>query len=340
MAADHAFLADKDAIRRALRLVTSKSAGKRVILAAYIGADPLTYIADPSGITIYCSNNPVGTNPEGIEQLLDAGCAVYFVPRLHAKVFWSARAGALIGSTNLSTNALGDGGLFETLYHTDDIDIDALLRKLRLHDTPIEVTPKVLEAFRRVYRRVHGHVTPPAVKRITTDAPTFEAWIHNRYRKPFSILRFSYSDVPDLTAKERAQVELYNEQHDTGRGDKYVEYLTCGVPVIALPPDEDVLCVHVKRNDDVLIQGTDWFRCELRTESPTGRGGKGLRTRLIQVRPRSEMVPFSPTGTTLKETLITFFATHPIPKTLEGAVIANGSRSERVFLAAATTRDG
>lgn len=160
----------KTATRRALRALTSAESGRRIIISAYVGSDPLEYIADPAGVDVYCSNNPVGTDPDGIEDLLREGATVWFVPRLHAKVYWSENAGALIGSANLSTGALGDAGLFETLYQTQDIDIDDLLKWMQQHALPIKVTPAILEQFRRTHRRVRGTSSGrPSAGRRTPD---------------------------------------------------------------------------------------------------------------------------------------------------------------------------
>ena len=236
-------------IRRALRTITAAEAGRRVILTAYVGGDPLTYIAYPDGIKVFCSNNPVGTNPDGVAQLIGAGCTVLFRASVCTQsYFGSERAGALIGSTNLSTNALGDGGLFETLNGADDIDVDALIRKLGRHDRPIEVTPTVLEDFRRLCRRVRGHVTAPATKRVAVEAPTFGAWLRNEYRKPFSIITWTEYDARPLTENERLHVEDLNEMRATGRGANYVSHVTFSKGVIKFPADEDILCVHVNKS--------------------------------------------------------------------------------------------
>jgi hypothetical protein len=326
-------LSNKARIRRDLREVTAAGAGRRVILSAYVGRDALEYVQDPRGVQIYCSPNPVGTDPDGLESLLREGARIWFVERLHAKVYWSERAGCLIGSPNLSTNALGEAGLFETVYRADDVNIDSLMVQVAKHKYPVEVTPRVLEAFRRRCRRAHGQVLQPAVRR-ARETPTFEEWVGDRYRKPFTLLRWDHDTAPDLTGPEREAVREYNELHDTGLDDDYTDFLTVYGSVIKMPENEDVVCVRVDEDETVRATGAFWLRYELRTESHTGRAGRGRRTRIIQVRPRRESVPFIAGGKFMRDTLSAFFEGRP-PGDSEGVVFATGSPNEKVLLRAA-----
>jgi hypothetical protein len=294
-------------------------------------------VADAKGLVIYCADNPVGTHPDGIQDLLHAGARVWFVNRLHAKVYWSSASGALIGSPNLSTNALGESGLFETLYDVEGIDINGLLRAMKLHARPVEVTPRVLEQFRRACARAEGRVPRIAVRR-AEDVPTFEEWVKDNYRKPFSIVYWDYTGASKLTAPEREEVREYNEEHDTGLGERYQNYLTIAGDVVPMPANEDVLCVHLLSGERITTQGTFWLRCDLRTISRTGRGGAGKRTRLIQVRPRTTRVPFRPAGSALQAALTKFFRDHP-PGKLEGTVIGTGTRNEKWLLQASEESD-
>jgi hypothetical protein len=62
---------------------------------------------------LYCWPKAGSTIPAGIEALLNMGVDVHFVDNLHAKVFWSSGAGAVIGSANLSANGMDDNRLIE-----------------------------------------------------------------------------------------------------------------------------------------------------------------------------------------------------------------------------------
>jgi hypothetical protein len=100
-------------IRAAITEILGEAKGERVIAVAYVGADALSFLPAPAGVTVYCWPQAGGTNPYGVEALVDAGAKVRFVKRLHAKVYWSSSRGALVGSANLTANALGEQALQE-----------------------------------------------------------------------------------------------------------------------------------------------------------------------------------------------------------------------------------
>ena len=84
-------------IRAAVKHLLSDSDDERVVAVAYVGADALSFLPAPKGLTVYCWAQAGGTNPYAIEELIRAGVEVRFVRRLHAKVYWSRNRGALIG---------------------------------------------------------------------------------------------------------------------------------------------------------------------------------------------------------------------------------------------------
>ena len=201
-------LTNKARIRAALRRVTAADAGRRVILSAYVGANATEYVAEPRNVQIYCAPNSVGTDPDGIETLLREGARIWFVERLHAKVYWSEHNGCLIGSPYLSTSAFGDLGLFETLYQANEVDVDSLMQRVAQHSAPIEVTPRVLDAFRRKHRRAHGQVLQPAVRRareISQNGPIASADLRG------SLRRASRDRIPPKTVLGVAQPFLQME---------------------------------------------------------------------------------------------------------------------------------
>lgn len=86
---------------------------RRVACVAYIGKDVLDFIPDPKGVEIYCWPQPGATSAQGVMNLIKAGAIVKFVDKLHSKIFWTEDSGGIIGSANLSSNALGEGNLIE-----------------------------------------------------------------------------------------------------------------------------------------------------------------------------------------------------------------------------------
>jgi hypothetical protein len=124
-------------LRERIADITSPQSGRRVVVSAFIGADALEFMPNPKGATVYCWDHPSGTDPEGVADLMQ-DAAVWFVTGLHMKIYWSKRRGVLIGSPNLSNNALGaDSRLLESAIYYDDssaVDIEkveAVLKKTR-----------------------------------------------------------------------------------------------------------------------------------------------------------------------------------------------------------------
>ena len=129
-------------LRKTVAHITAPEAGRRVVITAFIGSDALEIIPNPQGIEIYCWDQPSATDPEGVADLMQ-GANVWFVSGLHMKIYWSQFHGVLLGSPNLSPNALGeDAVLLESaLYYEDSsavkiAQVEALLRSK--HPRPAE----------------------------------------------------------------------------------------------------------------------------------------------------------------------------------------------------------
>jgi phosphatidylserine/phosphatidylglycerophosphate/cardiolipin synthase-like enzyme len=69
-------------------------------------------------------------------RILCARAKVHFVNRLHAKIYWSKARGALLGSANLTANALGENGLQEAMVWLPPelFDIRPFIRSLHILD--------------------------------------------------------------------------------------------------------------------------------------------------------------------------------------------------------------
>src|SRR5579872_6181884 len=79
---------------------------------------------------------PGGTNPAAIEALVAAGAHVHFVDRLHTKIYWSRAHGSLIGSANLTANALGESRFREAVVRLPPgrFDIRPFIQSLKIVD--------------------------------------------------------------------------------------------------------------------------------------------------------------------------------------------------------------
>lgn len=137
-------------MRAAIKHVLASERRKRVIAVAFVGADALRFIPSPKGTVIYCWPKAGGTNPHAVEELLQAGATVHFVERLHMKLYASEDGGAIIGSANLTDNALGEGGLLECGIQLDNGVVSA--------QTLLKNIPVVREFDARLRRLHEEHV--------------------------------------------------------------------------------------------------------------------------------------------------------------------------------------
>lgn len=127
-------LATAKEVRDGIRFVLEDPRDQRVVLVAFVGADASAYLPHPKGIKLYCWPRAGGTNPDAIQDLKKQGVDIRFVHGLHAKLYWSSKRGAVIGSANLTNNALGEGGLYEIAVRVPagQISLRPILRGLKV----------------------------------------------------------------------------------------------------------------------------------------------------------------------------------------------------------------
>ena len=143
------YLRTSQDIKQRLDQIFTRS-GQKWAIVAFVGYGALDLL--PKGVRdlgIICWPKPEATNPDGIRRLLNAGIRVYFCDRLHTKLFWTEGGGVIIGSANLSRNALGNSGQHEFAVFIDDkrFDIEAVLSMLTYN----EVTEASLCALDTAY---------------------------------------------------------------------------------------------------------------------------------------------------------------------------------------------
>jgi hypothetical protein len=136
------YLRNSHAIKQQLNTLFSGN-GKKWALVGFVGYNALDHL--PSGVSdlsVVCWPKAGGTHPDGVRRLADNGIKVYFCNRLHHKVYWREKTGLIVGSANLSENALGESGLHEFGVYCSDksFDITQLLSDLDYE----EVTPEAL----------------------------------------------------------------------------------------------------------------------------------------------------------------------------------------------------
>lgn len=107
---------------------------RKVAIVGFVGGNAAEYIPRRDNLEIYCWPLPHATNPDGIVALNEKGANVYFKEKLHAKIYWAEGRGVIIGSANLSDNALGENGLLEfAVYIRDEkFNIDDVIKDFEL----------------------------------------------------------------------------------------------------------------------------------------------------------------------------------------------------------------
>ena len=120
-------------IRNAIVELMAPGKVRRVAITAFVGKDARAYLPRPRGIEIVCWPKAGGTNPLELRRLKKDGARIRFCDGLHMKSYWATGRGCVITSANLSTNALGAGGLKEigVLLPDGALDIDKVLVSLK-----------------------------------------------------------------------------------------------------------------------------------------------------------------------------------------------------------------
>lgn len=157
-----------DEVHKSLKeMFGGKSAGRRVVISAYLGSNAPAYLPNPKGITLVCAPQPGSTRVAAVESFRRSGANVLFAKDLHMKVYWSEGRGCLLTSANLSDRALGSGPLKEAGVIVDDrlVDIDRLLRTANGREVQdqdlLKLHKKELEYDAATVRLSSGEHDPP-----------------------------------------------------------------------------------------------------------------------------------------------------------------------------------
>ena len=197
--------------REALAMIMGDASRKRTAVVAYVGADAADLLPNPKGCSVICWPQPGGTNPDGIRSLRQAGAKVSFCDRMHAKVFWCEGVGLILGSANLSLNALGDRALVEAgvILDESEFDIGRFLSQLN----PRDITQSEMDELDRAHRHFELLNVPLAErKKGRMKERTFLEWHTLPLRPswkmaPYSgrLIRRSGEVCPDLWKWPRTQ---------------------------------------------------------------------------------------------------------------------------------------
>ncbi len=187
---------------------------RRIICVAYIGADCLDYIPLARGVKIYCSPQPGATIATGLDRLLAAGADLYFIDGLHAKLYWTEGVGAVVGSPNLSANALGDDGLIEFALAIPDaerINPGNIIAQRR----PRRVTPKAIDELRQAETLLRQSNPLPEARR----GPK-----RSIVQRPRSARNVSFTEWMTFRGKRRLQLlEQWEDHEDSADAKAFVK---------------------------------------------------------------------------------------------------------------------
>lgn len=196
------------------------TSSRKVAVVAFVGLDAETYLGkDLRRTAIYCWPKAGGTNPYAIQDLLNKyECKVYFVDKLHMKIFWSQDRGCVIGSANLTNNALGQDGLKEAgVYfpNSSSVDIDKIIGAINARPATAAEIARLISAHKKYYSKnmiVTGHA---AKKR------TFFDWCASRPRETWKLGWYQDEIEFSKIANEIARKEYsLSEPYEFMRGKK------------------------------------------------------------------------------------------------------------------------
>jgi hypothetical protein len=198
---DIEILYTSEQVRRAVRSVF-RANGRRVAIVGFVGKGAEAYLPRPSGLELYCWPAPGATSAVAIRKLQKLGVDIAFANRLHAKLYWSKRGGAVIASANLSTNAYGHGNLKELGVRVPSrvVDIDKVIRSIG--GTP--VTSAALEAL----KRANGKLV--TFGRGRAPARTFREWYEQGRSRDGWLLAFATGHTPSA---KRLRERVKKEHH-------------------------------------------------------------------------------------------------------------------------------
>ncbi len=243
-------LTHTSAIRSAVRDLLGDAGDHRVIAVAYVGADALDFLPVPSGLVIYCWPQAGGTNPSAVEDLVRSGAKVHFVRRLHAKVYWSRTRGALVGSANLTANALGEQALQEAavLLPPDAFDMDSFIRTMAVEPDYAATLKQLHLAHVRFLQRNPSRTGSPTPR---SALPSFLQWLATEGGADWRMGWYMDDPGPPRDAIDKLEEETGSREWATFLGQPKASYLK---------RDEYTLSFRIRpKGDRVRIDSLYWW---------------------------------------------------------------------------------
>jgi hypothetical protein len=177
----HRVLYDSSELYNAIKRILSDTQQQRVAVVAFVGSGAHAFFPSPRGLRLICNPAPGSTSGLAIRRLMKRGAIVEFSDRLHMKVYWSSRKGALVTSANASANGLAAKGLYEAgvMLGSDAVDIKRIISSV-----------KPRKPTRRDFQRLDS-VPPqtPGKRAVSTGAELFDfaEWATSAHPKKWKL---------------------------------------------------------------------------------------------------------------------------------------------------------
>ena len=228
-------------------------------MVAFVGSGAERFIPRPKGLTLVCWNKPGCTDADTIRHLIELGVEVFFSDDLHMKVYWSATRGAVLGSANLSSNGLGEGGLVELAVKvpSDMVPAERILARL----AKVKATPSRLDDLEHrtiAYRSANAGETVFGGPATAAPPPSFTDWYNAPTRKTWRL--FAYDDSTlrlGEQGKEKLKERGYEKAEDYWTGDDG-----------QTDPYRWLLSVNVKSKAGAVAWSCGDFRFRMKSDDP------------------------------------------------------------------------
>jgi len=178
-------------IRVAIREIFGVKNQRRVAIAAFVGDEANAYLPYPDGIELYCWPKAGGTNPNAIRVLQTRGVKVKFSDSMHMKLYWSKK-GVVITSANLSTFALGSGGLKEigVLLPATFLDINKVIQSLGARDAQEDEIAELEKEHKKLHR-----TNPDLTNKSKTESSFIQWYNLKNHGKKWKLVNYDPQNV-------------------------------------------------------------------------------------------------------------------------------------------------
>lgn len=237
------YLRDSKSIKDKLKWLF-KTDERKVAIVGFVGGNAAEYISNFENLEIYCWPLPHATNPDGIIALNEQHANVYFKEKLHAKIYWAEGRGVIIGSANLSDNALGERGLSEFAVYINDekFNIDDVIKEFGLEGLS-KFSKQQLNELRKKSRQ---SILPTQGFACKGNKRSFDAYMNDEYREPIKLLYYHHNYGKEDREQIEQQVVSLKNYNDVG----------CSIK-------EGDLCLQVHLDDDECLKNKkepiSWF---------------------------------------------------------------------------------